>query len=36
MSAVPQPRMSLEAHLAWEELQPERHEFRRGEVFVGI
>jgi Uma2 family endonuclease len=32
MNARSQPRLSLEAYMAWEELQPERHEFYRGEV----
>lgn len=34
MSAVSKPgSMSLEEYLAWEPLQPERHEYYRGEVF---
>ncbi len=34
MSAVSKPGpMSLEEYLAWEPLQPERHEYYRGEVF---
>lgn len=34
MNALTQPKLSLEAYLAWEEGQPERHEFHRGEVFA--
>lgn len=33
LNAPVQPKLSLEAYLAWEEQQPERHEFYRGEVF---
>ena len=36
MNAVPQAKMSLEAFLAWENAQPERHEFHRGEVFAMV
>ena len=32
MNALPQPRLSLEAYLAWENEQPEKHEFHRGAV----
>jgi Uma2 family endonuclease len=34
MNALAQPQFSLEAYLAWEETQPERHEFYKGEVFA--
>jgi Uma2 family endonuclease len=34
MNAMTQPRLSLEAYLAWENDQPTRHEFFRGEVFA--
>ena len=36
MNALAQPKLSLEAYMAWEELQPERHEFYRGEVFAMV
>ena len=36
MNAVAHPKLSLEAYMAWEELQPERHEFYRGEVFAMV
>jgi Uma2 family endonuclease len=36
MNALTQPKLSLEAYLAWEEGQPERHEFYRGEVFAMV
>ena len=36
MNALTQPTLSLEAYLAWEEDQPERHEFHRGEVFAMV
>ncbi len=36
MTALAQPKLSLEAYLAWEEQQPERHEFYRGEVFAMV
>jgi len=36
MNALAQPKLSLEAYLAWEELQPERHEFYRGDVFAMV
>lgn len=32
----PDPRWTLEEFLAWEETQPERHEFIRGEVFAMV
>ncbi|MDZ7592889.1 MAG: Uma2 family endonuclease [Rubrivivax sp.] len=34
MNALAQPKLSLEAFLAWEEGQTEKHEFHRGEVFA--
>jgi Uma2 family endonuclease len=34
MNALTQPKLTLEAYLAWESEQPERHEFHRGEVFA--
>ena len=34
MNAMTQPKLSLEDYLAWEDEQPERHEFYRGEVFA--
>ena len=36
MNALAQPKLSLPAYLAWEEQQPERHEFYRGEVFAMV
>lgn len=36
MNALTQPKLSLEAYLAWEDVQPERHEFCRGEVFAMV
>ena len=36
MNALAQPKLSLEAYLAWEEQQPERHEFYRGERFARV
>jgi Uma2 family endonuclease len=36
MTALHQPKLSLEAYLAWEEAQPERNEFYRGEVFAMV
>ena len=36
MNALTQPRLSLEAYLAWENEQPEKHEFHRGEVFAMV
>lgn len=32
----PDPRWTIEEFLAWEETQPERHEFIRGEVFAMV
>jgi len=34
MNALTQPKLSLEAFLAWEDGQIEKHEFHRGEVFA--
>ena len=34
MNALTQPKLTLEAYLAWEDVQPEKHEFRQGEVFT--
>jgi Uma2 family endonuclease len=34
MNAMTQPKLSLDGYLAWENEQPERHEFYRGEVFA--
>jgi Uma2 family endonuclease len=34
MNAMTQPKLTLEAFFAWENEQPERHEFYRGEVFA--
>ena len=36
MTALAQPKLTLDAYLAWEALQPERHEFYRGEVFAMV
>ena len=36
MNAPDQPKLSLEAYMAWEELQPERNEFYQGEVFAMV
>ena len=36
MNALTQPKLSLEAYLAWEEDQVEKHEFYRGEVFAMV
>ena len=36
MNALTQPKITLEAYLAWEEGQPEKHEFHRGEVFAMV
>ena len=32
----PLPKLTLEAYLAWENEQPEKHEFHRGEVFAMV
>lgn len=36
MNALPQPGISLEAYLEWENAQVEKHEFHRGEVFAMV
>ena len=36
MNALTQPKLSLEAYLAWKEGQAEKHEFYRGEVFAMV
>jgi Uma2 family endonuclease len=36
MNALVQPELTLQAYLAWEEGQPERHEYHRGEVFAMV
>jgi Uma2 family endonuclease len=36
MNALAQPKISLEGYLAWEEAQPDRNEFYRGEVFAMV
>lgn len=36
MNALTQPLLTLEAYLAWENEQPEKHEFHRGEVFAMV
>ena len=36
MNALPQAKLTLDAFLAWENAQPERHEFHRGEVFAMV
>ncbi len=36
MNALPQPRISFQAYLEWENAQVERHEFYRGEVFAMV
>lgn len=36
MNVLIRPKLSLEAYLAWENEQPERHEFHRGEVFAMV
>jgi Uma2 family endonuclease len=36
MNALAQPKLSLQAYMVWEEAQPERHEFCRGEVFAMV
>ena len=32
----PLPKLTLEAYLAWENEQPEKHEFHRGEIFAMV
>ena len=34
--ALPQQKMTLDEFLAWEDQQPERHEFHNGEVFAMV
>lgn len=34
MNALQQPRLTLKEYLVWEEQQPGRHEYHRGEVFA--
>jgi Uma2 family endonuclease len=36
MNLMVQPKLTLEAYLAWENEQPEKHEFYRGEVFAMV
>ncbi|MBC7942645.1 MAG: Uma2 family endonuclease [Chitinophagaceae bacterium] len=36
MNALTQPKLTLEAYLAWENEQPEKHEFHRGEVYAMV
>ena len=36
MNALTQPKLSLQAYLAWEDEQPEKHEFHRGDVFAMV
>jgi Uma2 family endonuclease len=36
MNALAHPKISLADYMAWEEAQPERHEFYRGEVFAMV
>ena len=36
MNAMTQPKLTLEAFLAWEDAQAEKHEFHRGEVFAMV
>ena len=36
MAVLSQLKLSLNEFLAWENTQPERHEFYRGEVFAGV
>jgi Uma2 family endonuclease len=36
MNALTQPKLTLEAYLAWENEQPEKHEFHQGEVFAMV
>ena len=31
---LPRQQLTLQAYLDWENIQPERHEFYRGEVFA--
>jgi len=34
MGAVLKPKLTLQAYLDWENAQPEKHEFHRGEIFA--
>lgn len=36
MNVLPQPRITLQAYLAWENAQVEKHEFHQGEVFARV
>lgn len=36
MNAMTQPKLTLTEYLAWENEQPERHEFYRGEIFAMV
>ena len=36
MNAMTQPKLTLEAYLAWENEQTEKHEFHRGEIFAMV
>jgi Uma2 family endonuclease len=36
MNVMTQPALTLEAFLAWENQQPERHEFYKGEIFAMV
>jgi Uma2 family endonuclease len=36
MNAILESKLTLDAYLAWENEQPERHEFHRGEVFAMV
>jgi Uma2 family endonuclease len=36
MNARTQPKLTLEQYLAWEEGEPERHEYHRGEVYAMV
>ncbi len=36
MHALPQPRITLQAYLAWEDGQTDKHEFHQGEVFAMV
>ena len=36
MNALTQPKLTMQAYLAWENEQPEKHEFHQGEVFAMV
>jgi Uma2 family endonuclease len=36
MSALPQPKLTLGEYMDWENAQPDKHEFYRGEVFAMV